>query len=343
MCHVLKTEEATIGDFRHHFCRNTMLIRPLNLLLAFSLLAVPAVAIAQALPVERAEFTSYVAERMKDMRPEGLPVRITIVGPLAIKLGAPSGMSVDANLSDLHSHCVALEGRCAEEAEKLVEAAFQVFGEVTRPIERDMLRVVLRPAAWVHALSEAHKQNGMPPAVAKQYVGELWIILAISGPSFTRYATADTLRILKLEEPAAYDLALKNTREAKAPILERALPLRGTRFQVLTEDELEPSRLLMHAEWAEVAKARPGDLIVSVPASNTVIFGSALTSDDIRTLRQIAINESRKAVRAVSPQLFRWQKDHWEVVEDTARAQLSPSDARPATTSLDVGTARALK
>jgi hypothetical protein len=282
-------------------------------------------AFPQVIPVERAAFTAYIADRLKEMRPAGMPVQITVPRPLTIKLAAPSGLSVDANLVDLHKHCAALEGRCEEEADKLVESAFQVFGEVTSAVASDMLRIALRSGEWVQALNEAHKLNRTAPVVAKPYVGELWMILAIAGSSFTRYATADTLSKLKLEESAAYELALKNTTGAKAPILERALPLRGTLFHLLAEDELEPSRLLMHSEWAQVAKSRAGALIVSVPASNALIFGHARTNDDLTRMRQIARDASRTAIRSVSPQLFRWRENGWELLDENNDAHAAAS------------------
>jgi hypothetical protein len=304
-----------------------MLSRLLGYFVALLLVALCSSAAAQSIPLDKAAFTQYVADRLKEMKPEGMQVQISITRPLAIRLSAPSGMSVDANLGDLHGHCSAMDGRCAEETEKLVEAAFQVFGEVTRSITPDMFRVVLRSAGWVNALNESNKANGMPPAVAKPYVGELCMVLAISGPAFTRYATAETLNTLKLDQSVAFDIALKNTKQSKAPILERALPLRGTRFQVLAEDELEPSRLLMHAEWGEVARKRPGDLIVAVPASNLLIFGNAVSADDVRALRDVAANALRTAVRSVTPQLFRWRENGWELVEDKrARAQAAVRD-----------------
>jgi hypothetical protein len=306
--------------------------RALEVLLAIVLLNTTISVEAQSIPTDKAAFTSYIADRLKDERPQGMPVQITVVQPLGIKLLAPSGLSIDANLSDLHGHCVAVQGRCAEAADKLVESAFQIFGELTSPIAPDMLRLVLRSASWIETLNARNQSQGLPPVIARRYVGELWAILAISGQSFTRYVGADTLGLLRLDEQAAYDRALENTKAAKAPILERAIPLRGTLFQVLSEDELEPSRLLMHSEWGRIARSRRGDLIVSVPASNALIFGHAQTGADLQSLREITENVSRSAIRSVSPQLFRWREDGWELVQErvgSAPASATVQAARP--------------
>ena len=83
----------------------------------------------------------------------------------------------------------------------------------------------------------------------------------------------------------------------------------------------------MHGEWGEVARKRPGDLIVAVPASNILIFGSAVSAEDIRALRDLAANALRTAVRSVTPQLFRWRENGWELVEDkSTRAQATVRD-----------------
>ena len=297
----------------------------------------PAVVRAQSVPLEQVEFTAYIAELLRTTGPEHIKVQVTVARPLAVTLSAPSGVAVEANLVPLHSHCVAMQGRCFEAAEKMLQAAFQVFAEATRPIERDMLRPVLRARAYVESLNELHRRRGMPSLIAKPYVGELWVVLAIKGTALIRMATSDTLQQLGLAEPAAFELALQNIRDTKAPVLERAQPLRGTRFNIIAEDGYEASRLLMHDEWSAVARSRAGDLIVSVPASDAVIFGAVRDREDIQALREIVASQARRTLVPISPQIFRWRPDGWELLDEpTARAQANPpvdtaAPAHPAT------------
>ena len=309
------------------------------LVLLLGCTAFPALVRAQSVPLEQVEFTSYVAELLRTTAPEHIKVQVTVVRPLAVTLSAPSGVAVEANLMPLHSHCVAMQGRCFDAAEKMIQAAFQVFGEATRPIERDMLRPVLRTRAYVESLRELHSKRGMPSLLAKPYVGELWIVLAIKGSALIRMATSDTLQQLGLDESAAFELALQNIRDTKAPVLERAQPLRGTRFNIIAEDGYEASRLLMHDEWSAVARSRAGDLIVSVPASDAVIFGLVRDRDDIKALREIVASQARRTLVPISPQIFRWRPDGWELLDEpTQRAQSKPpvettAPAEPATGS----------
>jgi hypothetical protein len=319
-----------------------MFLRALSRIAIVAIFAAPFVATGQSLPLEPTPFTSYVAERLRALALEHAQVRvdITALRPLAIKLTAPSGMSVDTNLSDLYAHCAALQGRCGDAAEQLAQAAFRAFGEATRPIGREMLRAMVLPAAQVHGIEEIRKQRGTAAFVAKPFVGDLWIAVIEDRKPLFAIATTDTLKQLELDESAAFALALKNTRDSKAPVLERAMPLRGTYFAVLSEDDYESSRVLMHEDWAEVAKNRRGDLLVSVPASNTLIFGSARSAVQIKELRDLAVQELQKAQRPLTAQIFRWRAEGWEVVKNPGeeRAQTPPDGAltgnvRPTTTS----------
>jgi hypothetical protein len=226
---------------------------------------------------------------------------------------------------------VALEGRCSESAEELARGAFEAFGQMNRPIERNMLRAVLRPASDVREVEQLYKEGGFE-IVAKPYVGELWILVVVHG-TLVSVATTETLKQLGLDVAGGISLALKNTLETKLPVLDRAVPLRGTYFAVLAEDYYESTRLLMHAEWGEVAKARGGDLIVTVPASDSLIFGNVRNNDQIKALQDIAIREARKSRRAVSTQIFRWRPDGWELVGDPGevRAHVSSSVYRAVT------------
>ena len=106
------------------------------------------------------------------------------------------------------------------------------------------------------------------------------MVLAIDRPAFLVMATIDMLKRFGLDERSAFDIGLQNVRRSKRPILDRALPLRGTHFQVLEEDSYEATRLLFHSDWAAVAQSGTGDLIVGVPAFNAIIFGRARTKQD---------------------------------------------------------------
>jgi hypothetical protein len=320
-----------------------MFVRALSWIAIVTICGAPLVVTGQSLPLERRSFTNYVSDRLKTLAAEDAQakVEVTVIRPLAISLTAPSGMAVETNLGDLHAHCVALEGRCVDAVERLTQAAFEAFGQATSPIERAMLRALVKPAAYVRELEEIYKQRGLT-IIAKPYVGELWTLVVVHRATLVSVATSETLSNLGLDEASGLDLALKNTRALKGRVLDRAVPLRGTRFEMLAEDEYESSRLLMHADWAEVAKARGGDLIVSVPAANSLIFGSIRNTDQIKDLRDIVLQEGRKARRFVSAQIFRWRADGWELLQDPAdtRAQIgpltnppSPGEIRPVTTS----------
>ena len=56
---------------------------------------------------------------------------------------------------------------------------------------------------------------------------------------------------------------------------------------------------------------------MSLRPTELLIFGHAQTGADVQSLREITENVSRSAIRSVSPQLFRWREDGWELLQES--------------------------
>jgi uncharacterized protein YtpQ (UPF0354 family) len=148
--------------------------------------------------------------------------------------------------------------------------------------------------------------------LAKPYAGELWMVLAVDLPSSIRMAVERDLKDLGLTEADAFAEGLRNIRDARPPIQRAAQRLRGSPLSFLGEDDYESSRFLMHADWAEAARAHGGELVVGIPATNTVIFGRA---SDAAGLARLVAQEAARAQRKVSEQLFRWSAEGWQPLQ----------------------------
>ena len=257
-----------------------------------------------SVPLDPEAFTAYFAQRARSMNSDTTGIKVAVVQPLVVSFISRSGKAFQANLSQLHGHCIAVEGRCADSVDWHLGWQVQALTDSGVDDNAGMLRAVVRSAEYVKAVNQMMQSRGQPPLAARPYVGELWMVLAIDRPAFLVMATIDVLKRFGLDEQSAFGIALQNVARSKRPILDRALPLRGTHFQVLEEDSYEASRLLFHRDWAGVAQSRTGDLIVGVPAFNSIVFGRARTKEDVAALHKITQKRKGKAVQPLTLNSF---------------------------------------
>src|SRR5262245_54062111 len=189
----------------------------------FFLLLASGQAIAQSVPVPMGEaaFTAYMAQRLKAAT-ASTKIEVTVVKPLELKLKAPGDLAADVYLERLYRHCQAVNGQCEEGIRRYVQGTTQTFVEEAMPVERKMLRAIVRPTSYVTDMKEVYRKRGSPPVLVKPYVGELWMILAVDLPSSIRLATATTVKELGLSEAEGFAEGLRNVRDTKKPILQAA-------------------------------------------------------------------------------------------------------------------------
>ncbi len=280
---------------------------------------------AAQVPLEPSAFASFVVRALTE-KGDG-SVRVSLAEPLVIRFES-SGRVINARLDALHKQCVIQSGLCRDAIKRYVDSCLElVAGAPVKP-QAAHLRVLVRDTTYVNQLIDSQRQGGSPPLVMRQYLPDLWMVLAVAGQTVNWIASTDLIQNLGLSEAAAFDVALKNTREATRRLLHVARPLGQSEFSFAT-GENDSSRLLMHGEWRALAQARSGELLVAVPDTDIIIFGTVDSPDDMGRFKEAAARITSSAANPLSPSIYRWRTDGWEPVADAAAAPQPEAAARP--------------
>jgi uncharacterized protein YtpQ (UPF0354 family) len=258
-------------------------------------------------PRQETDFAKYVAKRIS--RASG--VKVESVGRLSLRLSTPDGSDLlTANLDRVWAACERVRDRCEAFVDEYVAGIASVVAERSRPLQKEALRIAVRPKAYLAS-------KGQDPAkspVVRPLVGDLGMVLVVDGVRSIRSAQRDDLKTLKLSEDEAFEIARQNlrTRELK-PLRSVLKPISGKAIGYLDESAYESSRLVLHEDWRSYA-SEIGNLVVAIPSTNFLVYGNGANAEAVDALRAFALEAARKSQRPLSPLVFRWKPQGWEVV-----------------------------
>ena len=284
----------------------------MNRFAAFLALALAAAAaLAQQVPLDEKGFTGYVAEQLRKVAPT---LTFRMVENLGVDAATKEGKVVGRlGLERVWQFCTRNRDRCAGAVTQYVEGMAEVLSDQTRPVERAQVRLVVRPDDYVSQARRQMAENKVE-LLARPLVANLWIVPVVDTPRTMRLVTKDDLAALKLDEEAVFELGRRNLREQIRSLDQVAAPAQGNAIGRLGEDDYESSRLILHAEWADLAARMQNQLVVMVPASNLLIYASGATPAGLDALRELGREAARGSPRPLSLVMLRWTVAGWEIV-----------------------------
>lgn len=281
--------------------------RIIGMLVATCCFAVTSARAQDAPTRDEAAFAQYVGERIE----KSGGIRSDSEGRLSLQLSSVAGeYLLTAYLDRIWGACQRAQEQCSGFIDEYVSGVLSLITERTRPPESASLRLVVRPTAY---LSSVERDLKAEPLITYPFVGDLSIALVIDSPRSLTMAQRKDLEKLKLSETEAFDIGKANLKSELQPLAAVLKTIQGKSIGYLEENAYEPSRLIFHDEWAEYARQIGGSLIVAVPATNILIYGSGATAEAVDALRGLALNVGRKSQRPLSPLVFRWTERGWQV------------------------------
>ncbi len=109
----------------------------------------------------------------------------------------------------------------------------------------------------------------------------------------------------------AHERAIANLREHHGDLPVEPMP-NGLKAMG-PNDGYAASRLLLHEEWAEVAEATEGDLVVAPCNRDLVILGTRALAEP---LREASIRAYRYVDHPITKALWRWTPEGWVTLEE---------------------------
>ncbi len=260
-----------------------------------------------SVPMDEAGFTDYVANLMVEAMPNQ---KVSIGGPLQVEVNKGQENWHTLDLGGIYRYCQRLPDLCAQAiAEHVRKMAPVVAGAALKP-EKNTLRLIVRPEAYVQQLQQAAKKG--EPAVEPLMDG-LWSVLVFDTPTAIATVTADQLAQLGLTREAAISVAKANLSEALPSLKSAARKAKAKEVGLLTGDPYESSLFLFPDSWAPLAKHMKGKLIVAIPASDVMLFAKEIAPDAAPALAEVARDVMSKSRRPISDAVFRWSSDGWQL------------------------------
>lgn len=283
---------------------SSLLLRRAALAAALSLATA---AHAQSVPLDDPGFTDAITEKFRSALPDE---HVVLTSPQRLTIGN-TGAAV--NLARLWQACHANPASCDAQSELFVAGMVKSFKEMNKPPERKQVRLALRSAAAASGLLASSRGTGLNLQV-QPFMDGLVSVVVIDSPSSLRWASSHDLDALQLDAAALRELARGNTHGGLQPLVSVAPPApKGKIGAIEGGDAYTASRLLFPADWAPLAKAQDGVLIVAVPRSTTLLYVGDDSAASIQALRTLA-HDQAQGRDTIGDMLLRWTPEGWKTL-----------------------------
>ena len=261
-----------------------------------------------------------LVNRAADQLRAALPgYQVNIADDLTIRLRPPGGGKVQQlqiNLDRISNYCAAQPEDCdAKLAEFVTNIAATERQDIDAPPSLSQLRLVVRPGDYAAEITKLTRSGG-DDVVSRPFAAGLVMFCYLDTPTAMRPVRTGEIARLNLKPDQALAACLANTRAA-LPRIPTQPPRAGSPDQgvigQLEDDPYASSYLLFHDDWAPLAGAMGGHLLVVAPDQNLVFYTQDKGPAAVDALGSLARDAYAKAQRPISPQVFRWTASGWEI------------------------------
>jgi hypothetical protein len=217
-------------------------------------------------------------------------------------------------LDTIYAFCQREAARCADVVATQVANISASMRQAAAADHPEALRLVVRPAAYVESIRQAAAGRAEFEPIARPFVGGLWMLCVLDQPGSVAYLNEGTLKRLGLSADEAIALARRNTAEHLRPRHDMTRKPGDKAISRIVGDTYESSRLLLHEDWAPMAKQMKGGLVVTIPVRETVLYAEE-DEKAVAILAKSARDLAREDSRPISTAVFRWTPTGWEEVQ----------------------------
>ena len=266
-------------------------------------------ATAQALPPAPHEFSLKAAERLHKELPD---VEFKVVAHLELDGKDSDGKSIGKMYLDrVFAFCIRNASDCDARLGQYAKGIAETVKERNRPVTQAMLRIAIRPDEY---LEQIRKQPGA--SNQKFYVRRvapgLIAIPVVDFTRTTRFVIDNDIEKLGIGEEDLFKIAAQNLRETTKPLSAVTVIPTANSLGQITGEDYASSRLFFHSDWKDLAASLHNQLIVIVPAPNTLLYGDASFPGTADALRTLADRMARGSTKPLPMQLLHWTDTGWE-------------------------------
>jgi len=277
-----------------------------RLLMVAALVCLSLESSAQDVPKDEAGFTEFVAQAM---RREVGDAAVSIKGPLTLSVGP-----LQANLDRIFGFCRTNDTACASEVDRYVKGTAQVMKQQTAPLDKASVRLVVRSSAYIKRAQESLGSDG-PSLQFRSLVEGLVLVAVLDTPRAIRPLDDRDLKRLAVSQDQLFELGGANLIANLEPLSDRAKPVGSGQIGTITGTVYEVGRVALPSQWASLARAQQGTLVIALPTTDVVLYVSESSSSAIDALRALAKSTAAKASNPLSATvILKWGGERWELV-----------------------------
>jgi hypothetical protein len=267
-----------------------------------------------AVRVDASSEASFADSALRLLRAAAPELQATVSGPLQLKVATLQSPDMRVNLDRPWHDCKEEPTACDAALRRYVSGSIPVLRERPAPATREALIPVVRSKAYFDEV------GGVDHAVAEQFVGDLWVFYAVDSPASLVSLKPTDLTELGLTRDEVGRVARENLRKRLGDLPADLGQKAGAAIGLIFRDEyFESSRILLHDQWAALARASGGKLLVAIPGNDVIVFALESDPEAVTQLSKVAHDVGEKARRAVSPQVLAWTEAGWKPVGPIVR------------------------
>lgn len=232
--------------------------------------------------------------------------RTELASESEIRIIWPDGKSNSMFLNNLWSECEKSPNERAEIVDRYVRVLVPELKESEVMSSTKDLVVLVRDVEYSNLVRAEDRDF-----VTDHIVGDLWTILGVDLPESTKTLTAKMLAPLTLDKRELIRVGLENVERMLGPM--QFSPYGGC-FTLSCENiDYASTALLLDYVWEQAANLIEGDLILAVPARDTVLFTGSANARVLQQLRDEVHYVFTTGHHLITETLFKRVRREWKL------------------------------
>ncbi|MYM25158.1 hypothetical protein GTP46_21245 [Duganella sp. FT135W] len=260
---------------------------------------------AQTVPMDPVGFTEFGAQAMRTEVGPDVPVKVK--GPLTLGID-----ELQLNLDRAYAFCQRNVAECRSALTGYSKNIAAFLKERNAPIDGKAVLLAVRSSAYIQN-AQATLGRDAPALATRPLAQGLVTIAMFDTPSAARPLNAKDAARLSLSNDELLALATKNLQASLEPLSTKAKPVASGQVGTLQGSYYEASRLALTAEWASLAAAQNGTLLVAAPSPDVILYVSESSPTAVDALRALAKTVAAKSQTPLSLAVFKWTAEGWVI------------------------------
>lgn len=254
-------------------------------------------------PTDEAGFTEFGLTVLRAELGDAVPLKVK--GPLSLQLD-----DLQVNLDRVYTFCRANAEDCDGAMAAFSKKVAAFLKERNAPVDPKSVLLAVRGSAYLKN-AQAALGSEAPALEMRPLVPGLVVVAMLDTPSTARPLNAKDTARLKLTGDQLFTLAAKNLQASLESLDSKAKPVGAGQVGTLAGGYYESGRVALISDWAGLAAAQGGTLLIAVPATDVILYISESSPSAIDALGVLAKSVAAKSQTPLSPAVFKWSAEGW--------------------------------